>query len=366
MTEAPAYVDFESRSRADLDTLGGRRYAEHPSTEVLCAVLRSPAGEWYELDAWDFYHGGPPPYFDQVVAHNAINFDRHIWRKLGWPEPRRWIDTAELAKVAGYPAASLEALAERLLGTEKDLEGNALTLSLSAPALYYGPDLESQLEQRKLAWRVANPKGCGLRLPTPRLKKELVAELDARGAEPAPVNPETLARVVKYCRSDVEIMIALAEGFLLQWLDSDLPGLEEADRALSDRGICFDQELARLLLDADAALGAQALEAAGCADKVEVSPARLGARLSELGVEVPDCTADTLEAVLKQPGLPERAKLLIEARQASSSISAGKLRAGLLRVSSDGRMRDNRSYYGAHTGRYSGRGFQMDNTAKGI
>jgi DNA polymerase bacteriophage-type len=355
-----AFVDFESRSRADLDAIGGRLYAEHPSTDVLCAVLIDGSGA-YELTDYDDH----PPVYENLVAHNAINFDRHIWRKLGWPEPKRWVDTAELARVGGYPQASLDALAELLLDESKDHEGNALTLSLSEPSKYYGPVLDERLEQAKLDWRAANPKGCGLRLPTPRLKKELVAQLDADGHPPAPVPAAVLERVVGYCRSDTEQLVRIAE-YLLPWLDSDVPGLEAADRAMADRGICFDVQLARLLLDVDAALGAQALERAGVADKVEVSPARLTARLDELGVLIEDCTADTLRDVLKRGGLPERAKLLIEARQASSSIAAGKLRAGLARVSRDGRMRDNRSYYGAHTGRYSGRGMQLDNTAKGV
>jgi hypothetical protein len=47
------------------------------------------------------------------------------------------------------------------------------------------------------------------------------------------------------------------------------------------------------------------------------------------------------------------------------SIAAGKLRAGLLRCSTDGRMRDNTRYYGAHTGRWSGQGLQMQNMAAG-
>jgi DNA polymerase len=361
---APAYVDFETRSRADLKVLGGRRYCEHPSTEVICGVLRLPDGEWHELTQWDFEHEAMPEW-DQVVAHNATSFDRFVWRKLGWPEPRRWIDTAELAKVAGYHTAKLEGLAEHLLNREKDMEGNELTLSLSKPEAYYGPALAERLEQAKLAWRLEHPKGCGLRLPTPRLKADVGAELDRLAFPAAPIDPEVLARIVRYCRTDVEIMIELAEGFLLQWLDSDLPGLEAADRALNDRGICFDRDLAWLLIDVDAALSEQALERAGVARTVVASPAQLIGALAALGVEVDNAQAPTLEALLDRPGLPAQARLLIEARQASSSIAAGKLRAGLARCSDDGRLRGNRTYMGAHTGRWSGIGMQLDNLAGG-
>lgn len=373
--ELPAFVDFETRSRADLEEIGGRRYAEHPSTEVLCAVLRDAEGsvvEWVGGE-W-FFVGGDglpllnfqPPSCAALCAHNAMTFDRHIWRKLGWPEPERWIDTAELARVAGYAAASLEYLGETLLGVEKDMAGNALTLSLSKPELYYGDDLSVYLDQAKAEWRLQHPKGSGARLPTAQLKKQLVAEFDALGAPAAPVPPEILERVLTYCRLDVEIMAALYEEFLGQWLDSDLPGLEAADRAMNDRGITFDRDLARLLLDACAALADQALERAGLPAAIEVSPARLKARLSTLGVEVEDCQADTLEALLKRADLPQQARLYIEARQACSSIAAGKLRAGLARCSPDGRLRDNRNYMGAHTGRWAGKGMQLDNLAKGL
>jgi DNA polymerase len=369
VTDSPAFVDFETRSRADLTEVGPRRYAEHPSTRVICAVIKTPEGDIHEVTPPFFGHEGLPRYA-AVCAHNAINFDLHIWRMLGWPEPARWIDTAELAKVAGYSPASLEALASDLLGVEKDMAGNALTLSLSKPKLYYGAELAALLELAKGQWKTERAARLALgggkeRLPTARLEAQCVADLDARAFPAAPIAPETVARVVAYCRSDVEIMAELYEVFLKQWLDSDLPGLEQADRALNDRGICFDVSLAKLLLDACEGLAAQALEAAGLGpdQAIEVSPARLKARLAALGVDLPDCQADTLEAAL--PGAPAEAQALIRARQGVSSIAAGKLRAGLARVCPDGRLRDNRVYMGAHTGRWSGKGMQLDNLARG-
>lgn len=344
MTRPLIFVDFETRSKADLKKIGGRLYAEHPSTEVLCAVLCGGLGsrdEWHELSGQalrlpEHLVAGT---FD-AVAHNAIGFDRHIWHRLGWPEPATWIDTAELARVAGFPEASLEWLGANLCGVPKDIEGNKLTLSLS---------------------RVS------------RAKKTL-------GQLPA-VTPEILARVVQYCRADVELMVKLYREHLAVWRDSDLEGLEAADRAVIDRGVCFDRELAELLLDADECLRDAALEAAGVTETAELGPIKLKARLAALGVAVDDCTADTLDAVLaettarlKDPelGRPgsddpdlEKINALITARQALSSIAAGKLRAGLLRCSSDGRLRDNTRYYGAHTGRWSGSGMQLQNMAAG-
>jgi DNA polymerase bacteriophage-type len=342
------FVDFETRSRADLKKIGGRLYAEHPTTEVLCGVTLEDSGYdeplWYEAVGegiaaqGDWLRGLGA--FD-AVAHNAIGFDRHVWRRLGWPEPRRWIDTAELARVAGYPEASLEWLGANLCGHPKDLEGNKLTIGLS---------------------RVSRAKKTLGQLP--------------------PVTPEILARVVQYCRRDVELMVRLYREHLSPWDNSDVPGLVEADRAVIDRGICFDRDLAETLLLADECLRDAALEAAGVEDATELWPARLKNHFLALGVKVDDCTSDTLDALDDELAaalaeessltrLPSewvalhRARALITARRALSSIAAGKLRAGLLRCSSDGRLRDNTRYYGAHTGRWSGSGMQLQNMAAG-
>jgi DNA polymerase len=361
VTDAPAvaFVDFETRSRADLKAIGGRRYAEHPSTEVVCAVIRSTHGV---TDVWTPGSALPPEFlrFDALAAHNGINFDRHIWRKLGWPEPRRWVDTAELARVAGFPLVSLEYLGSHLIGVEKDLEGNALTKQLSAPDLYYGPALETVLATRKAQWKAAN-KG---RLPAAQIKAALVADLDRACAAPGPVPADVLARVVRYCRLDVEIMAKLWEFVLWEWDGADLPGLELADRALNDRGIRFDRELAQILIDASEELGRVACEAAGITPDVVRSTKKLTAELARLGVTVLDCTADTLQAA--KAGASPAAVALIEARQATASIAVGKLEAGLARCSPDGRLRDNRKYMGAHTGRWAGVGMQLDNLAKGL
>lgn len=294
-----------------------------------------------------------------------MNFDRFAWAHLGWPAPARLVDTAELAKVAGYPSAKLEWLAENLLGEAKDMAGNAVTLALSKPEQYYGEALMARLELAKAAWREAHPRGSGAgRLPAAQLKSATVAELDRAGHYPASVPSDVVAQVARYCELDASLLARLLPGFLLPWLDSDLPGLEQADRALNDRGICFDRELAALLIDADAALGEAALAEAGVPRELVASPAQLRGALAVLGVEIDNAQADTLEAALKTA--PEAAQRLIRARQATSSIASGKLRAGLARVSPDGRLRGNRNYYGAHTGRWAGKGMQLDNLSKGI
>jgi DNA polymerase len=316
----PTFIDFENRSKCSLKKAGGRAYAVHPSTELVCAVLRK--GDRYEVIAGG--RGTPPPpklyTGGLLVAHNAVGFDRHIWTALGWPGPDEWGDSSEYARLAGYPKASIEWLGENLVGLPKDKAGSALTKSLS---------------------RVNKKTG------------EFAVALTA------PV----LERVVAYCKIDVDVMADSWAEALHIFYQADIPGLARVDRAIIDRGMCFDLDLAQHLIECDAALVGGVLEAAGVTAKQVRSVPQLRARLAELGAPVPDCKAPTIEALLDHED-PEVATLAA-ARLGVSTIAAGKLKAGLALVSPDGRLRDTLRYYAAHTGRWGGKGMQLQNLPGG-
>lgn len=314
----PTFLDFETRSKVSLKKLGSRAYAHHPSTELVCAVLRKR--DEYEIvlpgqrKPPKLYTGGP------LCAHNSIGFDRHVWARLGWPEPDEWVDTSELARLGGFPKASIEWLGEHLVGLPKDKAGNALTKSLSRVSKKTG---EFSVE---LTWPV-------------------------------------LERVIRYCKVDVDVMAESWAEALHIFYHADIPGLERVDRAIIDRGMCFDSDLARHLIECDAGLVAGVLEAAGVTAKQVRSVPQLRARLAELGAPVPDCKGPTIEALLDHED-PEVATLAA-ARLGVSTIAAGKLKAGLALVSEDGRLRDTLRYYAAHTGRWGGKGMQLQNLPGG-
>lgn len=338
-SSAPAFVDFESRSKAKLKDVGGRNYAADPSTDVVCGVLRMPDGEDVIVSPFAEHGlqvevGGrfepvlrdfEPPRLEVLIAHNSTGFDRYIWRKLGWPEPRRWVDSSYIARVAGMPEASLEWLAENLLARPKDLEGSKLTQSLSAVS---------------------------------RAQKTM-------GQFRVPLTRDVLTRVIQYCWLDVDLLPELWWDWLAEWEGIDLDGFEAAQIAMNDRGICFDSELARDLLDADAILGDAACKLAKVPRTLVTSDQQMRKEMARLGWPVPNAQAETFAAVLLEPDLPKAVQLLVEARLACKSIAAGKLRKGLVRVSPDGRLRDNTRIYGAHTGRESGQHVQLQNLAGG-
>ena len=324
-------LDFEARSKADIRKLGGRRYCDHPSTEPICLVADVDGVEV----VWDFTMGPDCPdvlvnAVDRggvLVAHNAVGFDRHMWESLlGWPRPVRWGDTAQWARVAGYPKASLDFLGKRLLGVDKDAEGSKLTKELSK------------------VW--------------PKNAKSGVPGEFKLAAIPA----DKLVRTVDYCRIDVRILKGLVP--ILSPFDEIDRAFREADLAVIDRGLPFDRALAAAVIDCSELLAINAQDVAGVtADEVR-SRVQFLASLAEEGLDLPNAQKLTLQAALDEGDLSEHAQALIEARLGTNTIAAGKLRAGLLQCSDDGWLRDQLQYYGAHTGRESGKGLQPQNLPK--
>ena len=347
----PVLLDFESRSRCDLKRIGGRNYWAHPSTEALCAVLYDT--DRGKVEIWE--RGQPMPRMVGVAlhdgvplaAHNMMGFDRFGLDRLGWCfsfEPSL-IDTSELARAAGLPGA-LDALATRWLGLAKDKEASRFTVGLSSvrrPAKGPGAITAEQ-------WRTLTSN-----------------EKRGRGTMPA-CGPAEMARVVPYCLSDVEV---LAHGWetLATWQGIE-PDVQRVERAINDRGVQFDVQLARRLLEEDERNGeialehaAQAMNEAGgrnwtaeAVRRVANSPAQFCAHTGAA-----DATKATIESLLRDPTASPEDLALCRARQSLASIARGKLEAGLARVSPDGRLRDSHRYIGGHTWRWSGRGMQLQN-----
>ena len=107
-------VDFETRSEADLLTVGSYVYARHPSTEVLMLAWEDTIKEPGKVYQW--FPGAPVEYWmetdyaAQVYAFNACSFEYEIWeavmtKKYGVPliPPSRWEDVKALCARYGWP-----------------------------------------------------------------------------------------------------------------------------------------------------------------------------------------------------------------------------------------------------------------------
>lgn len=351
-TRPPILLDFESRSRCDLKKHGGRLYWEHPSTEALCCVLHDVATDTRAV----WLPGDPCPVApgDVLAAHNWRGFDRFAAHRVwGWPLDAEAIDTAELARRAGLPG-SLDELGKRWLGRDKDMAASRFTVGLSTC--------------RRPTKRTAHRAPLGEEITPAEWSRLSAARKRELGVLPE-VTPEALARVIAYCESDVEIMVH-GWPLLEPWLDAGHENeVLRVDGAINDRGIGFDSELARRLLEEDARNARRVLVQVGRelgmpADRVRAiasSPEQFCAFTG-----APNAQKETVEEIVvnwprRGDEHGRRAAAIGRARQALASIARGKLEAGLNRVSPDGRLRDTHRYFGAHTGRWSHRGMQLGN-----
>lgn len=352
VTRPPILLDFESRSRCDLKKHGGRLYWEHPSTEALCCVLHDVATDTRAV----WLPGDPCPVEpgDVLAAHNWRGFDRFAAHRVwGWPLDAEAIDTAELARRAGLPG-SLDELGKRWLGRDKDMAASRFTVGLSTC--------------RRPTKKTAHRAPLGEEITPAEWSRLSAARKRELGVLPE-VTPEALERVIAYCESDVEIMVH-GWPLLEPWLDAGHENeVLRVDGAINDRGIGFDSELARRLLEEDARNARRVLVQVGREIGMPADRVRAIASSPEQFCKftgAANAQKETVEEIVvnwprRGDEHGRRAAAIGRARQALASIARGKLEAGLNRVSPDGRLRDTHRYYGAHTGRWSHRGMQLGN-----
>lgn len=344
----PVFVDLETRSNCDLRKAGGRRYASDPSTELLSLVamiddevifwsplLNAPAPE---QNIWPTQVQPPLPVRSfacrklpnrivtalesgrSLCAHNAFDFDRHVWEAAGLPAPTSWLDTLPMARAAGMPG-KLHDLGKQLLGLGKD---------------QVGADILSKL---------CRPNSKGRFIPLNNEYAELLARYNIVD--------------VLICREVFRRFAGCIEEDLLQ-----------IDQVINERGIAFDIPLAKRLNQIAQKSIHRAGRRAKQATKGVITPIDLRRNnyllkwLRSRGVQLPNLQRATIEGVLANADMPEDVRAVLVARLSSTRITTAKLAVGLEHVDEDGRLRHLLLYHGASTGRWTGRTVQPQNLAR--
>lgn len=341
--------DFETASGCNLKKAGAARYAEDPTTEILCFSW-GPPGE--KARTWFPDMGPQHPItlalmddaFDTMVtwiAHNAL-FEKSIWRCImvlvfGFPDipDQRWHDTMASCAMKVIPQQLEQALKVLHIPAEKDMEGSRLTIGLSKP-------------NRKTGM------------------------LDR--------SPDTLARVGEYCEQDV-----LTEGLLhkrIGWLSPSERRVWLLDQEINERGVMLDMGLIRAAKEIVAKASKPLLyEFSELTGGLGINQAvKIGEWARSRGVVLPNMQKQTLIDLLGidedgeepdfDPGaleqeLPSDVERALRIRQLVGSASVKKLDAMLACVCSDGAAHNLLQYYGAGTGRWAGRLLQPQNFPRG-
>lgn len=317
------FIDFETYSDLDLRSVGAYRYAEHPSTEVLCAVtaLDDEDPALWVGEACELLKLGD----EILVAHNC-EFERQILKKLGFDIPLdRWIDTAALAARMSLP---------------RNLEDLAAFFKLDATA--------------KLEANVAR-KGDSVCRPRRPSKGNLATKWTPE------TKPEAFTALYARCAQDVELTRAVFRRLLP--LEPEERELWLSTLRMNERGILVDLDsipAAKRVLDTDAAPLIAEFHA------ITGRPVKSYAKVAEV-LGLPDVRKPTVRKALRNPELPARTRRALEIYQALSKSSVSKLDAMLLRAHEDRRVRGSFLYCGADkTGRWSANGLQPQNFKRGL
>ncbi len=325
-------------------------YGEHFSTSVWCACFAradNPVERWHP--------GDPVPATiyrameDEIpwVSHN-FGFEKamlvtQMAPKHGWPVPplERSYCTAAMAAAMSLPRA-LEKAAE-LMGCkmQKDMEGHALMMKMMKPAKQF-KCLACGGTGHLTGHDCLSCGGHGV-----ILKWQEADWMIERGTE--------------YCVQDVE-----TERDLCPRLRPLPPKEREVwilDQKMNERGVLVDQELLpkceKIVAKAVKELNDQSSFLTDGLLATQVQKLRWW--LSFEGLHAKDLTKDTIKGLLESTQLDACVQQALELRQEAAKSSTSKLKAYAARSCADGRMRDNLMYHGAGTGRWSGRGAQLQN-----
>lgn len=327
------HLDFETYSEVDLRQVGMYRYAEDPSTELLCASYAFDDGP---VILWT---PGPPP--EDVVehvqrgrtiyAHNAMFEWLMMKNQVGWPTPsiRQMRCTAAMAAAAGLPR-KMEAACQALGMPGKISDGVRLINKLCKPRK---PSKNNQATR----W-----------IPE--------------------TAPDDFLKLYQYCRGDTKAERSLADAL---W---ELIAREQEmwflDARINRRGIPVDKEALDAALVAvrilENKLNAEVAEVTGGVLEKATQREKFLQYFEDNGHPLTGFTRADIEEFLRRRGVPKFLHRLAELRLELSKISTRKLQAFKRTMCRDGRIHGTLLYCGAErTGRWAGLLIQPHNFPRG-
>jgi len=325
-------LDFETRSRANLPRVGVWRYAEDPSTEILCFAYKIDNGP---VKAWRMGQAFPKDLATAITlgvrikAFNA-NFERAISElcgpKIGMPVPKlsQWIDTQAVALMCSLPA-SLGILAEVLkVEQQKDKDGSRLLRKFSIPK-----------------------------------KNGTFTEPDEE--------PDEFDRLVEYCKQDVRTEEAIDSALPIHDL-GDEQKIWQIDSTINKRGIPMDVPMLKGAILIERKAQRVACEELTMITKGQVTTPgqtkKIIAFAKAHGYELGNVQLATIKEAIRDKAVPTVVRRVLKIRERTSQAAVKKYAAALNAVCSDGRIRSIHRYHGAHTGRWTAGLLQTQNLAR--
>jgi DNA polymerase len=337
------HIDIESYSGTDLKECGLFKYVEDPAFEVLLIGYSVDGGPVTVIDEMTMTKEDADrhfEFFDMLVspdfikyAHNA-QFERTCLAK--WADepmpPEQWRCTMVHALTCGLPA-SLAAVGEALglpADKQKDKQGKALIDYFCKPCK-----------------------------PT-KANGGRVRNLPAH-------DPDKWRLFIEYNRQDVVAEMEIEKRLeQINKVPEREQHLWELDQRINDYGIRVDVPMVEKIVGYDdrrsEELMAEAKQITGLDNPNSL--AQLKGWLAKQGVSVDTLRKDDISELL-QMGLTDKARRVLEIRQALGKTSTAKYSKMLDAVNADGRLRGILQFYGANrSGRWTGKLVQVHNLAR--
>jgi DNA polymerase len=315
-------IDFETYSGHPIN-VGSVKYVHHPDADIVCLGYKI---DDEKTQLWRPGLPVPEVFYDKATvfyAHNAL-FDYLVWHVLGnkytFPavDLPRWIDTQALANRYSLPGA-LATVGDILkVSVQKDKKGKQLIKQICCP--------------------------------------------DVNGQRPTASNNDLLD-FYDYCIQDVDSMYHLVKAlpsdklapleqeFWVLTQEMNLEGLP-VDEVIVDKILTYIETFAEEMTRRVPEITNRAVE------KV-TQVQRMVKYINSRGVDVSNLQAGTVDKLLSSE-IPDDVRELLVLRQTIGRSSTAKYRK-IKEMAYAGRVFNNLQYYGAATGRWTGRGFQLHN-----
>lgn len=333
ITHKDIFLDFETRSRAKLSDVGAWRYAEDPSTRVLCLSYAFGNREPY---IWVEGQQPPKKLLEKIRegyrihGWNSTSFERAIFEvicgpKMGWDTPsiEQYRDTMTDALELALPA-KLEKCAEVMGCVEKkDVEGHKIMMKLCKPIA--SGKLKGQFREREdhMPDYIKLYAYC---------KQDVRTERDVYKRLPYHVEGESLELMRMTMRINE------------RGLPVDMPAVEAInDQVEKEKIICSNRFY----------------DITGIESPTQREVFQNW--VNENGPPLPNCQAETVFEYLQRVDLHPKLREAIELRNEVTTTSNAKYAKLIEMVCKDGTVKNNLIYRKAGTGRFAGAGFQGQN-----
>lgn len=327
------HLDVESKSVVDLRKTNAYIYFDDPSTDLW--VLAYAFGD-EEPELWWPGQPCPPRVAEHVSSGGLIfcwncSFERQAWNKLlgpkyGWPVPtlRQYRCTMSFAYSMALPGKLEHAAIALGIQDQKDMTGSRLMMKMARPRS------PRKNEPPGIYWHD---------------------------------KPEDIARLGEYVKQDVRAERGVGKRLLpLSDIEQELWFL---DAEINERGVYVDKQLCdaanKIVSATMQRLDAEMRQVTDGEVRGVSNVTELIAFVRKRGVETNSIAKDDLVNMLVRDDLPSDVYRALEIRQEGSKTSTAKINAMLTRRQADGRMRGNLQYHAAGTGRFGGRGAQLQN-----